>query len=44
MEKTINTIDSPLIEYVDGKYLVRWNGQQDPKAKGVIFFDEISFP
>lgn len=44
MEKTINTIDSPLIEYVDGKYLVRWNGQQDPKAKGVISFDEISFP
>ena len=44
MEKTINTIDSPLIEYVDGKYLVRCNGQQDPKAKGVISFDEISFP
>lgn len=44
MEKTINTIDSPLIEYVDGKYLVRWNGQQDPKTKGVISFDEISFP
>lgn len=44
MEKTINTVDSPLIEYVDGKYLVRWNGQQDPKAKGVMSFDEISFP
>lgn len=44
MEKTINTVDSPLIEYVDGKYLVRWNGQQDQKAKGVMSFDEISFP
>lgn len=43
MERITSTQDTPLIEYKDGKYIVRWDGQ-DEDGKGVVSYNEITFP